>query len=121
MMHFCNEQEPDNVNETPSHAFTIAAAGGDISNGPSGLDHYGQELLAECGQVDRIQRSWCIEQRIARRVRVQHDDAGSKTSDDASWRPVIHSTRNHSGSTDIDLGWRDLASSSFAEPKLQRE
>jgi hypothetical protein len=46
-MHFYNDKETDNVNETPSHDFTPAAAGGDIGNGPRGLDHLGQELLAE--------------------------------------------------------------------------
>jgi hypothetical protein len=39
--------EPDHVNETPSHDFPVAAAGGDLCNGPRGLDHLGQELLAE--------------------------------------------------------------------------
>jgi hypothetical protein len=39
--------EPDNVNETPSHDFTFVTAGGDIRNGPRGLDDHGQELLAE--------------------------------------------------------------------------
>jgi hypothetical protein len=39
--------EPDNVNETPSRDFTRAAAGGGICNGPRGLDHLGQELLAK--------------------------------------------------------------------------
>jgi hypothetical protein len=119
MMHFYNGQEPDNVNEKSSHAFTVAAAGGDISNGSRGLDHYGQELLAECGQIDRLQRSWCIEERIARRVRVQHDDTGSKISDDAFWRPVIYLT--HNGSTDLDPGWREVASPFFADPKLRKE
>jgi hypothetical protein len=39
--------EPDNVSQTPSYDFAVAAAGGDIRNGPSGLDDLGQELLAE--------------------------------------------------------------------------
>jgi hypothetical protein len=39
--------EPDHVKETPSHDFTPVAAGGDICNGPRGLDHLGQELLAK--------------------------------------------------------------------------
>ena len=30
--------EPDNVKETPSHDFPFAAAGGDLCNGPRGLD-----------------------------------------------------------------------------------
>jgi hypothetical protein len=37
--------EPDHVHETPSQDFTLAAAGGDICNGPGGLDDQG--LLAE--------------------------------------------------------------------------
>jgi len=44
--------EPDHVNETPSYDFTSVAAGGDICNGPRGLDHLGQELLAERGQAE---------------------------------------------------------------------
>jgi hypothetical protein len=39
--------EPDNVSQTPSYDFAVAAAGGDIRNGPRGLDDHGQELLAE--------------------------------------------------------------------------
>jgi hypothetical protein len=39
--------EPDHVNEKPSDDFTLAAAGGDICDGPRGLDDHGQELLAE--------------------------------------------------------------------------
>jgi len=39
--------EPDHVNETPSYDFPLAAAGGDLCNGSRGLDHLGQELLAE--------------------------------------------------------------------------
>jgi hypothetical protein len=39
--------EPDNVNQTPSYDFTVAAAGGDICNSPRGFDNHGQELLAE--------------------------------------------------------------------------
>ena len=30
-----------------SHDFAVVAAGGDICNGPRGLDDHGQELLAE--------------------------------------------------------------------------
>src|SRR6267143_6827771 len=45
--------EPDHVNETPSHDFPVAAAGGDLCNGPRRLDHLGQELLAERGQAER--------------------------------------------------------------------
>jgi hypothetical protein len=33
--------------ETPIHDFTAVAAGGDICNGPRGLDYLGQELLAQ--------------------------------------------------------------------------
>jgi hypothetical protein len=39
--------EPDHVNEKPSHDFSPATTGGDICNGPRGLDDHGQELLAE--------------------------------------------------------------------------
>jgi len=39
--------EPDHVNETPSHDFTLAAVGGDLCNGSRGLDDLGQKLLAE--------------------------------------------------------------------------
>jgi hypothetical protein len=39
--------EPDHVKETPSQDFALAAADGDICNGLRGLDHLGQELLAE--------------------------------------------------------------------------
>jgi hypothetical protein len=64
MMHFYNEQEPDNVNETPSLDFAVAAAGGDISDRPCGLDHYGQELLAKRGQAGRARHN----RRIAEQV-----------------------------------------------------
>jgi hypothetical protein len=39
--------EPDHVNETPSDDFALVAAGGNVCNGPRGLDDLGQELLAE--------------------------------------------------------------------------
>jgi hypothetical protein len=47
MKRFQQMMEPDHVNETPSHDFTLAAVGGDICNSPRGLDDHGQELLAE--------------------------------------------------------------------------
>ena len=50
--------EPDNVNAAPSQDFTVAAAGGDICNGPRGLDDQGQELLAERGQAERTKQDW---------------------------------------------------------------
>src|ERR1700751_694262 len=51
--------EPDHVSQTPSYDFAVAAAGGDIRNGPRGLDNHGQELLAERGQAKRANRnSW---------------------------------------------------------------
>jgi len=53
MMHFYNDKEPDNVNETPTFNFAVAAAGGDIGNRPRGLNHYGQELLAERSEAGR--------------------------------------------------------------------
>jgi hypothetical protein len=40
-------KEPDNVKEERSYDVTVAAAGGDIGDGLRGLDHHGQELLAE--------------------------------------------------------------------------
>jgi hypothetical protein len=49
--------ESDHVNETLSHDFAVAATGGDISNGPRGLDHYGQKLLAKRGEAGRTERS----------------------------------------------------------------
>jgi hypothetical protein len=39
--------EADHVNQTPSHNFPVAAAGGDICNRLCGLDDHRQELLAE--------------------------------------------------------------------------
>jgi len=47
MMHFSNEQEPDNVNETLSLNFAVAAVGGAISSGPRRFDDHRQELLAK--------------------------------------------------------------------------
>jgi hypothetical protein len=52
-MHFCHDKESDNVNETLPHDFPVAAAGGDISSGPRGLDHYGQKLLAKRSEANR--------------------------------------------------------------------
>jgi hypothetical protein len=43
--------EPDNVRETISYDFDLAAAGGDISNRPRGLDRY--ELLAKRSEAER--------------------------------------------------------------------
>jgi hypothetical protein len=44
--HALPTMEPDHVNETSSHDFTVVAACGDIRNSPGGLDYHGQELLA---------------------------------------------------------------------------
>jgi hypothetical protein len=72
MMYFYNEQEPDNVNEAPSLNFAVAAAGGDIGNGPRGLDYYGQELLAKRGQAGRAHHNRRIAEQIRGCVRIQH-------------------------------------------------
>ncbi len=50
--------EPDHVNETPIHDFTLVAAGGDICNGLRGLDDHGQELLAKRGQEECARNCW---------------------------------------------------------------
>jgi hypothetical protein len=65
MMPFYNEQELDNVNETPSLNFAVAAAGGDIGNSPCGLDHHRQELLAKCSEASRARRSRGIAEQIS--------------------------------------------------------
>ena len=49
--------EPDHVYETPSHDFTLVAAGGDICDSPCGLDNHRQELLAERGQAERANQN----------------------------------------------------------------
>jgi len=64
MMRLCNEKEPDNVNETPTFNFAVAAAGSDIGNRPRGLDHYRQELLAERSEAGRARRNRCIAEQI---------------------------------------------------------
>jgi hypothetical protein len=61
--------EPDNVNQTPSYDFAVAAAGGDIRNGPSGLDDHRQELLAERGQAKRANRNSWFSRQFCIRVR----------------------------------------------------
>jgi hypothetical protein len=73
VMHFYNEQEPDNVNETPSLNFAVAAAGGDIGNRPRGLDHFGQKLLAKRGQAGRAHHNRRTAEQITGCVRIQHD------------------------------------------------
>jgi hypothetical protein len=73
MMHFFNEQEPDNVYETPSLNFAVAAAGSDVGNRPCGLDHYGQELLAKCSEAGRTPHNRRIAEQITGCVRIQHD------------------------------------------------
>ncbi len=55
--------EPDNAKETPSLNFAVAATGGDISDRPCGLDHYGQELLAKRSEAGR---SWSGQHRAER-------------------------------------------------------
>jgi len=51
--------EPDHVKETPSHDFTPVATGGDICNGPRGLDHLGQELIGRVRPEERSnQHCW---------------------------------------------------------------
>jgi len=55
--------EPDNVKETPSLNFAVAATGGDISNRPRGFDHFGQELLAKRSEAGR---SWSGQHRAER-------------------------------------------------------
>ena len=64
MMRFCNEKEPDNVNETPSLNLAAATADGDIGNRPRGLDHYRQELLAERSEAGRARRNRRIAEQI---------------------------------------------------------
>ena len=63
--------EPDHVNETPSHDFTCVAAGGDICNGPGGLDNHGQELLAERGQAERANQNLWLATRFEFCLRVR--------------------------------------------------
>jgi len=63
--------EPGHVNETSIHDFTPVAAGGDICNGPRGLDHLGQELLAERGQAERTKQNCYFARRSEFRVRLR--------------------------------------------------
>src|SRR5882757_4575114 len=62
--------EPDHVNETPSHTFTRAAARCGFSNRLRGLDHLGQELLAERGQAERASHNGWLATRRELRLRV---------------------------------------------------
>jgi hypothetical protein len=63
--------EPDHVNKTPSHDFTLAAAGGNICDGPRRLDDHGQELLAERGQAKRANQNCWFATRFEFCVRVR--------------------------------------------------
>ena len=58
--------EPDHVNETPSHDFTLVAAGGDVGNGLRRLDDLGQELLAQRGQAERANQNLWFAKRCFR-------------------------------------------------------
>jgi hypothetical protein len=83
--------EPDNVDETPSQDFTLAAAGGDICDGPRGLDNHGQELLAERGQAKRTKYNGRLVKRCEFCVRVRPNAATLAALDECE-RRWIHWT-----------------------------
>jgi hypothetical protein len=99
--------EPDHVNETSSHDFTPVAAGGDIRNGPRGLDHLGQELLAEWGQAERASQNGWFAKRLEFCVRVRPGGVTFAALDEYEWRWIRMAL---SGRPEIsgDAHWRPV-------------
>src|ERR1700682_6152114 len=83
--------EPDHVNETPSHNFTLVAAGRDICNGPRGLDDHGQELLAKRGQAKRANQNGWLAKRFEFCVRVRPNSVTFAAPDKHVWRRTCSS------------------------------
>jgi hypothetical protein len=81
--------EPDHVKETPSQDFTFAAAGGDICDGPRGLDDHGQELLAERGQAERTNQNWWLAKQFEFGVRIRPSWATSAACDGSVRRWIL--------------------------------
>src|SRR5882757_5419692 len=76
--------EPDHVDKTPSHDFPPAAAAGVLCNGPCGLDHIRQELLAERGQAEHAIRNRWFARRYLR-VRPGRTTSGARGESDPRW------------------------------------
>jgi hypothetical protein len=81
--------EPDHVNETPSYDFAPVAAGGGIGNGLRGLDHLGQELLAERSQAERTNQSGWAAKRFEFGVRIRPSHLTFAARDDYERRWIL--------------------------------
>jgi len=81
--------EPDHVNKTPSHDFTLAAVDGDICDGLCGLDDHGQELLAERGQAERAKQNCWFATRFEFCVRVRPGSVTFAARDEPERRWIL--------------------------------
>jgi hypothetical protein len=88
--------EPDHVKEAPAFDFTFAAAGGDVGDGPCGLDDHRQELLAERGQAEHASQNWWFAKRceFGARLRPVSVTSAARDGSERKWIRMALSRRS---------------------------